>query len=120
VSHQRQAPFLPLFGLECAIGAYSLPTQDNEKLPPRANVSIEYKIKFPFPADYDPSALFKQLSSPINRATMSEIYNYRIEQDGFYFVDRLVNDKVASTAFKLFVNEALRHAGSVQIVHLTQ
>ncbi len=83
-------------------------------------MSIEYKIKFPVLADYDPSALFKQLPSPINRSTMSEIYNYRIEQDGFYFVDRLVNDKVASVAFKLFVNEALRHTGSVNIVHITQ
>jgi hypothetical protein len=93
---------------------------DNEESTPRTTMSTEYKIKFPIPADYDPSALFKQLPSPINRATMSEIYNYRIEQDGFYFVDRLVNDKVASVAFKLFVNEALRHAGSAHIVHLTQ
>jgi hypothetical protein len=80
-------------------------------------MAIEYKIKFPVSADYDPSALFKQLPSPINKATMSEIYNYRVEKNGFYFVDRLVNDKVASVAFKLFVNEALSHTGSVHIVN---
>jgi hypothetical protein len=83
-------------------------------------MGIEYKIKFTIPAGYNPSALFKQLPSPINRATTSEIYNYKIEHDGFYFVDRLVNDQVASIAFKLFVNEALSHAGSVHIVNLAQ
>jgi hypothetical protein len=83
-------------------------------------MSIEYKINFTIPADYDPSALFKQLPSPINKATSSEIYNYKIEQDGFYFVDRLVNDEVASIALKLFIDEALSHAGSVQIVNLAQ
>lgn len=82
-------------------------------------MGIEYKIKFTVPADYNPSALFKQLPSPINKATSSEIYNYKIEQDGFYFVDRLVNDKVASVAFKLFVDEALSHAGSAHIVRLS-
>ena len=80
---------------------------------------LEYKIKFTVPTGYDPSALFMKLPSPINRATMSEIYNYKIEQDGFYFVDRLVNDEVASIALKLFIDEALSHASSVHIVNLS-
>ena len=82
-------------------------------------MGIEYKIKFTVPADFNPSALFMQLPSPINKATSSEIYNYKFEQDGFYFVDRLVNDKVVSIAFKLFIDEALSHAGSVHIVRLS-
>jgi hypothetical protein len=82
-------------------------------------MSIEYKINFTIPVSYDPSALFKQLPSPINKATSSEIYNYKIEQDGFYFVDRLVNDKVVSIAFKLFIDEALSHADSAHIVRLS-
>lgn len=81
-------------------------------------MAIEYKIKFNVPADYDSSALFKKLPSPIDRPRMEEIYNFKIEQDGFYFVDQLVNDQVASVAFKRFVNEALKQGGSVQIVAL--
>ena len=79
-------------------------------------MGIEYKIKFNVPTGYDSSALFKKLPSPIDKASMTEIYNFKIEQDGFYFVDHLVNDQVASIAFKRFVNEALMHGGSVQIV----
>ncbi len=79
-------------------------------------MGIEYKIKFSIPTGYDSSGLFKKLPSPIDRTSMTEIYNFRIEQDGFYFVDHLVNDQVAAIAFKRFINEALRHGGSVQIV----
>ena len=79
-------------------------------------MGIEYKIKFNVPTGYDSSALFKKLPSPIERVDMTEIYNFKIEQDGFYFIDHLVNDQVAAIAFKRFINEALRHGGSVQIV----
>jgi hypothetical protein len=60
--------------------------------------------------------LFKKLPSPIGRPSMTEIYNFKIEPDGFYFVDRLVNNEVSSVAFRLFVNEALSHGDSVEIV----
>ncbi len=53
-------------------------------------MGIEYKIKFAVPSDYDPSSLFRKLPSPIDRRAMTEIYNYSVEKDGFYFVDRLV------------------------------
>lgn len=79
-------------------------------------MGIEYKIKFSIPKDYNSAALFKKLPSPIHRATMTEIYNFKIEQDGFYFIDHLVDDEVASVAFRRFVNEALDHGGSVKIV----
>jgi hypothetical protein len=75
----------------------------------------EYKIKFAVPADYNPAALFKKIPSPIHRQTMSEIYNYRIEKDGFYFIDALVETSVASEAFRLFVDEALKYSKSVEI-----
>ena len=79
-------------------------------------MGIEYKIKFSVPQGYDSSALLNHLPSPIHRATMTEIYNYKVERDGFYFVDHLVDEKVASVAFKRFVDEALRHSSSVEIV----
>jgi hypothetical protein len=79
-------------------------------------MSIEYKMRFNVPTDYDSSALFKKLPSPISRPKMVEIYNFKIEHDGFYFIDHFVNDQVASIAFKLFVDEALSYGGSVEIV----
>ncbi len=75
----------------------------------------EYKIKFSVPADYNPASLFKKMPSPIHRQTMSEIYNYRIENDGFYFVDSSVDTNVASGAFRLVVDEALRYSKSIEI-----
>ena len=64
-------------------------------------MGIEYKIKFSVPQDYDSSALLNHLPSPIHRATMTEIYNYKVEQYGFYFIDHLVDEKVAAVAFNL-------------------
>jgi hypothetical protein len=49
-------------------------------------------------------------------ATLSEIYNQKVEQDGIYFVDHLLDEKVAAVAFKRFVDEALRYGSSVAIV----
>jgi hypothetical protein len=78
-------------------------------------MGIEYRIQFQVPSNYSPQGLFKKLPSPIHRESMQEIYNYRIERDGFYFLDSLVDRAVASIAFRLFVDEALSHAESVQI-----
>lgn len=80
-----------------------------------ADMAKEYKITFAMPADYIPTSLFKKLPSPIHRQTMSEIYNYRIENDGFYFVDSSVDTNVASGAFRLFVDEALKYSNSIEI-----
>lgn len=78
-------------------------------------MGIEYKIRFAVPAGYDPSALFRKLPSPIGRRATLEIYNYAIETDGFYFVDRLVDRGVAAVALRHFLDEALRLAPSVEI-----
>ena len=86
--------------------------------PPENDMTKEYKIKFAVPADYDPGRLSKQMPSPIHRRTMSEVYNFRIEKDGFYFVDSSVDPKVASVAFRQFVDEALMLAGTVEIKKL--
>ena len=75
----------------------------------------EYKIKFAMPVDYNPANLFKKMPSPIHRQTMSEIYNYRIEKDGFYFIDSLIDTTVASEAFRLFVDETLKYSKSIEI-----
>lgn len=81
-------------------------------------MDIEYKIRFVIPERFDLIPLFKRLPSPIEKLAMSEIYNYRVEPDGFYFVDRAVNPGVASVALRCFIDEALRATGSVEIVKL--
>ena len=79
-------------------------------------MGIEYKIKFTMPANFDPSALLRKLPNPIELSAMAEIYNYAVEPDGFYFVDHLVNREIASVALRLFIDEALTHSPSIQIV----
>lgn len=78
----------------------------------------EYKIIFAMPPHYNPGPLFQKMPSPIHRKTMSEIYNYRVEKDGFYFVDSLVDANVAAVAFRLFVDEALQYSKSVEVREL--
>jgi hypothetical protein len=78
----------------------------------------EYKIRAAVPDSFNPASLFKNMPSPIHRQTLSEIYNYRIEEDGFYFVDSLVDTKVASVAFRLFMDEALKFGNAVEVIKL--
>jgi len=55
------------------------------------------------------------LPNPIDAKEFAEIYNYAIEPDGFYFVNHLVNQEVASIALRRFIDEALGHSPSVEI-----
>lgn len=79
-------------------------------------MGIEYKIKFAVPANYDPSALLKKLPDPIEDPSLPDIYSYTIEHDGFYFVDHLVNQAVASFALRRFIDEALMYSERIEIV----
>ncbi len=82
-------------------------------------MAIEYKIKFDVPKNYTVSQSFiNKMPSPIHQKTMSEIYNFKIEKDGFYFIDSLVEQKISSLAFKYFVDEALANSSSIQIIKL--
>jgi len=49
---------------------------------------------------------------------MTEIYNFSVEEDGFYFLDNLVDQGVAGHAMKLFVDEALSYTKEVTIREL--
>jgi hypothetical protein len=79
-------------------------------------MGIEYKLRFRVPQNYDATGLFKRLPSPIQRPSMAEIYNYKIEDHGFYFIDHRVNEEVAAVALKQFVDEALRLSDEVQLL----
>jgi hypothetical protein len=77
----------------------------------------EDKIKCQFPPPQKLQALLQRLPSPIRKSPLSEIYNYKIEKDGFYFVDHLVDSATASVAFRIFVDAAL---ASNQIVEISE
>lgn len=47
---------------------------------------------------------------------MTEIYDYAIEADGFYFVDHLADREVAAVALRSLLDEALGLADSVEVV----
>lgn len=78
-------------------------------------MGIEYKIKFTVPADYDPAILPRKLPDPIEQPSAAEIYDYSLEQDGFYFVDHLVNGTIASVALRTIIDEALNHATHIAV-----
>jgi hypothetical protein len=80
-------------------------------------MKVEYKIKFEMPKDYDPSEVLKNLPSPIS-PKMTEIYNFSVESYGFYFLDNLVDQKVAGQAMKLFIDDCLKYSNSVEIQKL--
>ena len=79
----------------------------------------EYQIKCTPPKGQALKGLLARLPSPISRPEMREIYNYCINEDDIYFVDRLVNAEVASRALGIFVEAALEASGSsIEISHL--
>jgi len=78
----------------------------------------EYKLKCKVPSDANLSAMFRRLPNPIHRHPLAEIYNYKVESDGFYFVDHLVDTKTASVALRVFIDAALSHNQTVEISEL--
>ena len=58
-----------------------------------------------------------QLPSPIS-SQITEIYNYSVEDYGFYLVDNLVDQKTAGEAMKIFIDEALKYSRKVEVIEL--
>jgi len=80
-------------------------------------VKKEYKIKWQMPKGYDPFDVLRKLPSPIS-SEMMEIYNYSVEEDGFYFVDNLIDQSISGYAMKLIIDEALKYTKEVIIIEL--
>ena len=79
----------------------------------------EYQIKCTPPKGQGLKDLFARIPSPISRPEMREIYNYCINENDIYFVDRLVDPDVASKALGVFVEAALEaSSGSIEITEL--
>jgi len=75
----------------------------------------EYKITCKVPNDAGISAMFRRLPSPIHLEPLAEIYNYKVETDGFYFIDHLVDTKTASMALRIFIDAALASNQTIEI-----
>jgi hypothetical protein len=75
----------------------------------------EYRIRCVPLAGAKLSEMMRQFPSPISRPQMREIYNYRIDPDGYYLVDRGIDPRVSAVALKLFVDAGLSNGSSVEI-----
>ena len=78
----------------------------------------EYKIIFDMPKAYKSLDVLNKLPSPIS-SKMTEIYNYSVEDYGFYLIDNLVDQKTTGEAMKIFIDEALKYSKSIEVVELT-
>ncbi len=81
-------------------------------------MDTEYKIICTPLEGAELSAVMHQFPSPISRPEMREIYNYRIDMDGYYLVDRGINGRVTAVALKLLVDAALTQHPTVKIRRL--
>jgi hypothetical protein len=75
----------------------------------------EYKIRCSPPAGDALAQILRKLPSPILRPAMREIYNFRVEEDGYYLVDHLVDRATAAVALQIFVDAALSCGQAVTI-----
>lgn len=78
-------------------------------------MSREYKISCTPLKGTELAQLLRCLPSPIHRPQMVEIYNYRVEDDGYYFIDHLVDRRTAAVGLQVFLDAALTVADSVTI-----
>ncbi len=77
-------------------------------------MGFEYKIRFPVPSAFTPERLAARLPDATIQGSAWVEYEYRLEADGFYFLDN-GRSAVASVAFRHLVDEALRHGAPVEI-----
>ena len=80
-------------------------------------MGVEYKIKWKIPENYDPFPVLRKLPSPIS-SEMTEIYNYSVDEDGFYLLDNLVDKFVVGYVMKMFIDEALSYSEEVIVKEL--
>lgn len=81
-------------------------------------MGIEYKIRFELPDGYSSEGLLRRLPSADIANGSMPAYDFALKSDGFYFLDHLSDDTIAAKAFRVLVEEGLRHAESVQISEL--
>ena len=77
----------------------------------------EYKIIFDMPKAYKSREVLRKLPSPIS-SQMTEIYNYSVEDYGFYLLDNLVDQSRVGEALKIFIDEALKYSKSIEVLEI--
>jgi len=82
---------------------------------PNFLMSREYKLTCTPLKGSELAQMLRRLPSPIHRPQMVEIYNYRVEDDGYYFIDHLVDRRTSAIGFQVFLDAALSSADSVTI-----
>jgi hypothetical protein len=60
--------------------------------------------------------LLGKLPPPFHRPQMQELYNYRVDEDGYYLVDHMIDRSVAAIALQVFLDAALSNTDSVSII----
>ena len=60
--------------------------------------------------------LLRKLPPPFHRPQMQELYNFRVDDDGYYVIDHLIDRSVAATALQVFLDAALSGSESVTII----
>ncbi len=70
-------------------------------------MEVEYKITTPGVSREQLMASLRGLPSPISRPEIREIYNYRVENDGYYLVDRDIRPDTAAKAMRHLIDAAL-------------
>lgn len=60
--------------------------------------------------------LLRKLPPPFHRPQVRELYNYRVDEDGYYLVDHLIDRPVAAAALQVFLDAALSTTESVRII----
>mgnify|MGYP000574236052 CR=1 FL=1 len=62
--------------------------------------------------------LLHRLPPPFQRPQMHEIYNYRVDEDGYYLIDHLVDRSVAASGLQILLDAALSTGKPVTVVEL--
>ena len=75
----------------------------------------EYKIRCEPLAGARLSTALQKLPSPLSRSHRHEIYNFRVDKDGYYLVDHLIDRSVVAVALQVFLDAALSNNQSVLI-----
>lgn len=78
------------------------------------NSDDEYLIEWHAPKGYDAAGVLRSLPSPISR-NMQEIYNYCVKPNGFWVVDRHVDETIVRKVLGIFVAEALSYTDVVAV-----
>jgi hypothetical protein len=77
-------------------------------------MDVEYKITCAGVPREKLLAALRGLPSPIARPAMREIYNYRVDKDGYYLVDRGIRPATAAAAMRHLIDAALE-SGAAEV-----